>query len=52
VFFEKTLVFSHPQQLRFGYLHRFASFTAMDKQPSKKRRLAMDTLSSKEDMGV
>jgi hypothetical protein len=44
VFFEKTLVFSHPLQLRFGY--SLCIVTAMDK-PSK-RRLAKNTLSSKE----
>jgi hypothetical protein len=49
VFFKKTLVFSHPQQLRFGYSHRI--LFAMDK-PSKLRGLATDTLSSKEDMEV
>jgi hypothetical protein len=46
VFCEKTLVFSHPLQLRFRYSLRIV--TAMDK-PSKLR-LAKSTLSSKEDM--
>jgi hypothetical protein len=44
------LVFSHPQTISlrlFAWLH---FITAMDKQPSKKRRLAADTLSSSQDM--
>jgi hypothetical protein len=47
---KKTSVFSHPQTIS---LHLFASLrsnTAMDKQPSKRRRLAADTLSSSKDM--
>jgi hypothetical protein len=46
VFCEKTLVFSHPLQLRFRYSLRIVS--AMDK-PSKRRH-AKSALSSKEDM--
>jgi hypothetical protein len=38
------------KQFRFAYSHPFAHSTAMDKQPSKKRRLAADTLSSSQDM--
>jgi hypothetical protein len=38
------------KQFCFAYSHCFAQFTAVDKQPSKIRRLAADTLSSLKDM--
>jgi hypothetical protein len=49
MFFEKTLVF-FSSTTTYGYSLRFTSLSAMDKQPSKRRRLATDTLSYKEDM--
>jgi hypothetical protein len=47
---KKTLVFSHPQTISLCLFASLRSITAMDKQPSKKRRLAADTLSSSQDM--
>jgi hypothetical protein len=49
MFFEKDLSF-FSSTITYGYSFCFASLSAMDKQPSKRRRLVTDTLSYKEDM--